>query len=189
MSAFGVKRTSPDALNSCDFWVHTRTGPVRCQLFANQSIWCAFTQPYREASPMSTHSPERGLPAAPSRSEPKRRAIPRKVHQAIELIATGRVKTITAAAEHVGYARETLSRKLQSPECIAAMKARAAKEVALSAARAAARLTELVESASVEIDMRESLPLGRLGFLFFHHLLQSSHSLPNVVFREDFSGW
>jgi hypothetical protein len=79
--------------------------------------------------------------------------VPRKVHQAIELIATGRVKTIKAAAERVGYARETLSKKLSQPECVAAMKARAAKEVALGSGRAAARLNELMESPSAKVSM------------------------------------
>jgi ParB-like chromosome segregation protein Spo0J len=100
---------------------------------------------------MSTRSAESVSPAPPSLPEPKQRPIPRKVHQAIELIATGRAKTITAAAERVGYARETLSKHLSRPECIEAMKARAAKEVALGSGRAAARLNELMEGPSAKV--------------------------------------
>jgi hypothetical protein len=90
-------------------------------------------------------------PLAPLlRPESKLRVIPRKVHQAIELIATGRVKSIKAAAERVGYARETLSKHLSRPECTDAMKARAAKEVALGSGRAAARLNEIMEGPSAK---------------------------------------
>jgi hypothetical protein len=82
---------------------------------------------------------------------PKRPAIPRAVHQAIELIATGRVKTIQSAAERIGWERSRLSKRLSRPECIEAMKARAAKEVALGSGRAAARLNELIDGPSAKV--------------------------------------
>ena len=84
---------------------------------------------YSEPGPMDTHSPERALPAPPSRPEPKRRPVPRKVRDAIELLVRGDVRTIKAAAARVGYARETLSKMLSRPECSDALRNRAAKEV------------------------------------------------------------
>jgi hypothetical protein len=83
----------------------------------------------------------------------KARPIPRAVTQAIELIATGKVKSIQTAANHIGMERSTLSKRLSRPECIAAMRARAQKEVALGAGRAAARLNELIDSASGKVSI------------------------------------
>jgi hypothetical protein len=81
--------------------------------------------------------------------QPKRKPIPRRVHDAIELLSAG--NTITAASKRVGYARETLSRWLQRPEVIEAVKTRAARAVALGAGRASARLLELLESNSQKV--------------------------------------
>ena len=98
------------------------------------------------------HSSVKSAPPAPrSGLESKQRPVPRKVRDAIELLCTGQVRTIKAAAERVGLARETLSRRLSRPECIEALKTRAAREVALSSGRAAARLRELIDSASQKV--------------------------------------
>ena len=105
---------------------------------------------------MSTRSVESAPPAPSARLEPKRRPVPKKVRQAIELLCTGQVRTIKAAAERVGLARETLSRRLSRPECIEALKTRAAREVALSSPRAAARLRELIDSTSQKVALDAS---------------------------------
>jgi hypothetical protein len=100
---------------------------------------------------MSTDNPERALPAP--LSEAKRRPIPRPVRDAIELIATGRAKDITTAAQRIGWERSRLSKWLSRPECIAAAKERAAKAVAVGALRSGARLNELVDSESSKVSL------------------------------------
>src|SRR5436190_9914446 len=84
---------------------------------------------------MSIHRPETAPAPVPTTApEPKRRLIPRPVRDAIELIATGRAKTIEAAAQRIGWERSRLSKWLSRPECIAAAKERAAKAVAVGRA-------------------------------------------------------
>ena len=113
---------------------------------------------------MSTRSAESVPPALPSGSEPKRRPVPKKVRQAIELLVTGQCKSITKAAEKVGWARETLSRRLSRPECAEALRTRAAREVALSSGRAAARLNELIDSTSQKVALEATkFSLGVAG--------------------------
>ena len=103
---------------------------------------------------MSIHRPETAPAPVPTTApEPKRRLIPRPVRDAIELIATGRAKTIEAAAQRIGWERSRLSKWLSRPECIAAAKERAAKAVAVGALRSGARLGELVESESAKVAM------------------------------------
>jgi len=103
---------------------------------------------------MSIHRPETAPAPVPTTApEPKRRLIPRPVRDAIELIATGRAKTIEAAAQRIGWERSRLSKWLSRPECIAAAKERAAKAVAVGALRSGARLSELVETESAKVAM------------------------------------
>ena len=113
---------------------------------------------------MSTRSVKSAPPAPPSRPEPKRQPVPRKVRDAIELLVTGQVRTIKGAAERVGWARETLSKRLSRPECSEALRNRAAKEVALSSGRAAARLNQLIDSTSQRVALEATkFSLGVAG--------------------------
>ena len=113
---------------------------------------------------MSTRSAKSAPPAPLSRPEPKRRPVPKKVRQAIELLVTGQCKSITKAAEKVGWARETLSRRLSRPECAEALRTRAAREVALSSGRAAARLNQLIDSTSQKVALEATkFSLGVAG--------------------------
>jgi hypothetical protein len=113
---------------------------------------------------MRTRSVESAPPAPSARLEPKRRPVPKKVRQAIELLVTGQCKSITKAAEKVGWARETLSRRLSRPECAEALRTRAAREVALSSGRAAARLNQLIDSTSRRVALEATkFSLGVAG--------------------------
>jgi hypothetical protein len=95
--------------------------------------------------------PEFLPPAVPP--APKMRKPPPKVRAAIEALVTGQVKSITAAAAKVGLARESLSRAFAQPHNRQALVSRAEREVALSSGRAAARLRELIDSASAKVSM------------------------------------
>jgi hypothetical protein len=76
---------------------------------------------------------------------------PPKVKAAIEALVTGQVLTITAAAGKVGLTRERLSRAFSEPHNAEALRTRAAREVAMSAGRAIARLTGLIDSGSERV--------------------------------------
>jgi hypothetical protein len=91
------------------------------------------------------------LPAMPTAAQPRLQPVPKKVRQAIELLVSGQCSSIKKAAEKVGWARETLSRRLSQPECAEALRTRAAREVAMSAGRAAARLSRLIDSTSERV--------------------------------------
>jgi hypothetical protein len=124
--------------------------PVRCERYANHRNTGAFLRLYSERSAMSIHRPETAPPAVPAATtpQPKMRKPPPKVRAAIEALVTGQVKTITAAAKKVGLTRERLSRALSEPHIAEALRTRAAREVAMSAGRASARLTRLIDSGS-----------------------------------------
>jgi hypothetical protein len=99
-------------------------------------------------------SPEFLPPAVPTTApQPKPRPVPKKVRQAIELLVNGDCRSITSAAKKVGWQRETLSRAFARVECREALRERAARAVAMGAGRAAARLNELIESASAKVSM------------------------------------
>jgi hypothetical protein len=100
---------------------------------------------------MNTRSAEFPPLASLSRPEPKLRKPPPKVRAAIEALVTGQVKTIKAAAEKVGLTRERLSRAFSEPHIAEALRTRAAREVALSSGRAAARLNQLIDSSSQKV--------------------------------------
>ena len=100
---------------------------------------------------MNTRSAEFATLAPLSRPEPKVRKPPPKVRAAIEALVTGQVKTIKAAAEKVGLTRERLSRAFSEPHIAEALRTRAAREVALSSGRAAARLNQLIDSSSQKV--------------------------------------
>lgn len=71
-----------------------------------------------------------------------------RVRDAIALLTEGRAKNIAAAARAVGIERETLSRALSAhPDFV---KEKAARSVAVSSARAAGRLGELINRSHSE---------------------------------------
>jgi hypothetical protein len=82
---------------------------------------------------------------------PKTRKPPPKVRAAIEALVTGQCKTIKAAATKVGLSRERLSRAFSEPHNAEALRTRAAREVALTSGRAAARLSQLIDSGSERV--------------------------------------
>jgi hypothetical protein len=113
---------------------------------------------------MSTPNAESTPPARLPRPEPKRRKPPPKVRAAIEALVTGQVRTITAAAKRVGLTRERLSRAFSEPHNAEALRTRAAREVALSSGRAAARLNQLIDSTSQKVSLEATkFSLGVAG--------------------------
>jgi hypothetical protein len=102
---------------------------------------------------VTTRITETAPPAAPvtTTPQPKMRKPPPKVRAAIEALVTGQARTITAAAKKVGLTRERLSRAFSEPHIAEALRTRAAREVALSSGRAAARLNQLIDSTSQKV--------------------------------------
>ena len=151
------------------FGVRTGSGTVRCERFANHSIRGAFAQPHSERSAMSIRRPETAPPALPTTTtrQPRSRKPSPKVRAAIEALVTGQVRTITAAAKKVGLSRERLSRAFSEPHNAEALRTRAAREVALSSGRAAARLNQLIDSASQRVALEATkFSLGVAGIAF-----------------------
>jgi hypothetical protein len=107
---------------------------------------------------MGVRRSETALPAGPSPPDPKRRLPPPKVRAAIELLVSGKVKTITAAAQHatVQLSRERLSRALSEPHIAEYLRTRAARVVGIASGRAAARLVELIDSGSEHVSFDAS---------------------------------
>jgi hypothetical protein len=89
---------------------------------------------------------------------------PPKVRAAIEALVTGQVRTIKAAALRVGVSREYLSRAFSLAHNAEALRTRAAREVALSSGRAAARLSQLIDSTSQRVALEATkFSLGVAG--------------------------
>jgi hypothetical protein len=110
---------------------------------------------------MSVRIPETARPAMPTTTT---RKPPPKVRTAIEALVTGQVRTITAAAKKVGLTRERLSRAFSEPHNAEALRTRAAREVALSSGRAAARLSQLIDSTSQRVALEATkFSLGVAG--------------------------
>ena len=126
---------------------------MRCERYANHHNRGALLRLYSERSAMSIHRPETAPPAVPATTtpRPKTRKPPPKVRAAIEALVTGQCKTIKAAAAKVGLSRERLSRAFSEPHNAEALRTRAAREVALSSGRAAARLNQLIDSTSQRV--------------------------------------
>jgi hypothetical protein len=115
---------------------------------------------------MSIHRPENAPPAVPATTtpRPKTRKPPARVRAAIEALVTGQCRTITAAAKKVGLTRERLSRAFSEPHNAEALRTRAAREVALSSGRAAARLNQLIDSTSQRVALEATkFSLGVAG--------------------------
>jgi hypothetical protein len=87
-----------------------------------------------------------------------------KVRRAVELMATGKCKTIVEAAEQVGLARESLSRALAKPHVIEHMRQRAIRTIAQAAGRAAEVKAELLDCGdSMARDRASTFVLGTAG--------------------------
>jgi hypothetical protein len=86
------------------------------------------------------------------------------VRAAIEALVTGQCRTIKSAAQKVGLSRERLSRAFSEPHNAEALRTRAAREVALSAGRASARLSQLIDSTSQRVALEATkFSLGVAG--------------------------
>jgi hypothetical protein len=110
---------------------------------------------------MSVRIPETARPAMATTTT---RKPPPKVRAAIEALVTGQVRTITAAAKRVGLTRERLSRAFSEPHNAEALRTTAAREVALSSGRAAARLNQLIDSTSQKVSLEATkFSLGVAG--------------------------
>jgi ParB-like chromosome segregation protein Spo0J len=83
---------------------------------------------------------------------PKERArrVPPKIREAIDRVLSGRSKSWSAAAKAVGLSREYVSRSLSLPHVAEFLRQKAARQVAVSSGRAAARLSQLIDSARSE---------------------------------------
>ena len=114
---------------------------------------------------MSTRRSEAAPTTLPAiTTQPRMRKPPPKVRAAIEALVTGQCKTIKAAAQKVGLTRERLSRAFSEPHNAEALRARAAREVALSSGRAAARLNQLIDSTSQRVALEATkFSLGVAG--------------------------
>jgi hypothetical protein len=115
---------------------------------------------------MSIHRPEAAPLPVPTMTtpQPKLRKPPPKVRAAIEALVTGQCRTITAAAKKVGLSRERLSRAFSEAHNAEALRTRAAREVALSSGRAAARLNQLIDSTSQRVALEATkFSLGVAG--------------------------
>jgi len=115
---------------------------------------------------MSLRKSETAPPAVPATttSQPKLRKPPPKVRVAIEALVTGQCRTITSAAKKVGLSRERLSTAFSEPHNAEALRTRAAREVALSSGRAAARLNQLIDSTSQRVALEATkFSLGVAG--------------------------
>jgi predicted DNA-binding protein (UPF0251 family) len=106
------------------------------------------------AETMLRKQPEPLEPTAPPpvvRRE-KTRVIPKRLKEAIELLQR-RGMTITAAAERVGMARETLSRTLGEEHVRKFYHQKAERAVAVAKIRASARVGELLDSESDKVSL------------------------------------
>jgi hypothetical protein len=104
---------------------------------------------------------------SPARSgtEPAKPArISGKVKAAIEAMVNSDCKNITAAAEKVGLARESLSRALNKPHIAEFMRQKVIRSLAMASARAGAVKQELLDSDNAMVrDRASSFVLGLAG--------------------------
>jgi hypothetical protein len=99
-------------------------------------------------------------------AEPVNKAlrITTRVRKAVELMASGKCKTIVEAAEQVGLARESLGRALAKPHVIEHMRNRAIRTIAQAAGRAAEVKAELLDCGdSMARDRASTFVLGTAG--------------------------
>jgi hypothetical protein len=87
-----------------------------------------------------------------------------KVKAAIDAMVSGDCKNITAAAEKVGMARESLSRALNKPDVAEFMRQKVIRSLAMASARAGAVKQELLDSDNAMVrDRASSFVLGLAG--------------------------
>jgi DNA-binding Lrp family transcriptional regulator len=94
----------------------------------------------------------------------KKRRISDKVRRACELLAKGKAKTQTEAAEKVGMARESLTRALARPDVAEYIRTIAVRTIGLAAGRAAEVKAELLDcSDNMVRDRSSTYVLGVAG--------------------------
>lgn len=94
----------------------------------------------------------------------KPRRISNKVRAAIDAMVSGECKTLTAAAEKVGLARESLSRALSTPHVAEHLRQKIVRHLAIAAARAGHTKVDLLDSDSdIARDRASSFVLGLAG--------------------------
>ena len=89
------------------------------------------------------------VPEAPAPS--RRQRIPKRIRQAVELIASGEVTTQKAAAERVGLSPEHLSRMLARDHVRVFLTRAASRTIAGAQLRASRRYVELIEAESEHV--------------------------------------
>jgi len=100
---------------------------------------------------------------APAEPLPPRR-ISKKVRAAIDTMVSGKCKRICDAAEHVGLARESLSRALSTPHVAEHLRQKVLRHLAIAAARADYVKGELLDSDNaIARDRASSFILGLAG--------------------------
>jgi hypothetical protein len=100
---------------------------------------------------------------APATPLPPRR-ISKKVRAAIDAMVSGKCKRICDAAEHVGLARESLSRALSQPHVAQHLREKVLRHLAIAAARAGYVKGELLDSDNaIARDRASSFILGLAG--------------------------
>lgn len=83
----------------------------------------------------------------------KPRAISRRVKAACDALVVGKVKTVTDAAIIANLSREHLSRELSKPHIAEYLRQRVSRTLAMGAARASARLVELIDAGSEHVSL------------------------------------
>ena len=122
---------------------------------------------------MESITPPPGTPAkralavldnpAPTEPLPPRR-ISKMVRLAIDAMVSGKCKRICDAAEHVGLARESLSRALSTPHVAEHLRQKVLRHLAIAAARAGYVKGELLDSDNaIARDRASSFILGLAG--------------------------
>ena len=94
----------------------------------------------------------------------KPRPISKKVKAAIDAMVAGEAKTVTDAAKVAGLSREHLSRELGKPHIAEALRNKVLRNLAISAARAGAVKSELLDSPNEMVrDRASTFVLGLAG--------------------------
>jgi hypothetical protein len=103
-------------------------------------------------------NPPPDVPAGPHKR------ISAKVRRAIDAMVSGKCKRICDAAEHVGLARESLSRALSTPHVAEHLRQKVLRALAIQAARAGYVKGELLDSDSEIVrDRASTFVLGLAG--------------------------